>query len=397
MRLIPTFVIQILRLMKYLFLLFLTISVNIYAQKDTSLTLVFMGDVMGHDSQIKSARIGDSDRFDYNSCFKYLKHDIKSADIAIANLEVTLAGKPYKGYPGFSSPDTLVDALQNAGIDAVVMANNHCVDRRKAGLNRTCDILDKKGMPRTGAFKDSLDRIQNNPMILEAKGFRLAVLNYTYGTNGIRVQYPNIVNAIDTAVIASDIEMARQKNVDEIILSMHWGWEYQTLPNPDQKRLTSWLYSKGINIVIGSHPHVLQPMKKTSVNGQDKLIAYSMGNFISNQRTAPRDGAAMLFVELKKENGQTKVVNAEYQLTWVYTPVKAGKKHFFVLPAQRYKNNHWIEESARKRMSEFITEAQNILKHNIEVNERVFDRPLVRLKGHQFDIPEITTPANIAN
>ena len=352
---------------------------------------------MGHDSQINSARIGDSDEFDYNSCFKYLRDDIQSADIAIANLEVTLAGKPYKGYPSFSSPDTLVDALQGAGIDAVVMANNHCVDRRKSGLNRTCDILDQKRMPRTGAFKDSLDRIKNNPMIIEAKGFKVAVLNYTYGTNGIRVQQPNIVNAIDTAVISKDIELAGSLNVDEIVLSMHWGWEYQTLPNPEQKRLTSWLYSKGIRIVIGSHPHVLQPMKKIKVDGEHKLVAYSMGNFISNQRTAPRDGAAILFVEIKKENGQTKVVNAEYQLTWVYTPVKAGKKHFYVLPAQRYKNNSWIEESARKRMKEFIAEAQGILKYNICVNERVFNSALVRLKGRQLNITEVTAPACISN
>ncbi|MCG8579857.1 MAG: CapA family protein [Bacteroidales bacterium] len=382
--------------MRYLILLLLFISVDLLGQSDSTLTLVFMGDVMGHDSQIKSARIGNSDQFDYNSCFKYLKHDIQTADIAIANLEVTLAGKPYKGYPSFSSPDTLVDALQNAGIDAVVMANNHCVDRRKAGLNRTCDILDKKGMPRTGAFKDSVDRIANNPMILEANGIRLAVLNYTYGTNGIRIQHPNIVNQLDTTVIADDIQLARRKNVDEIILCMHWGWEYQTKPNPEQKKLTNWLYSKGINIVIGSHPHVLQPMKHTTVAGNNKLVAYSLGNFISNQRTAPRDGAALLFVDLLKKNGQTKVVNAEYQLTWVYTPVKANKKHFYVLPAQRHQNSDWVMETARKRMKDYIAEAKGILKYNVNVDERDFNILLKPLKGEQMEMPEVLIPASIS-
>jgi len=382
--------------MKYLILLFLIVSTKVNAQKDTTLTLVFMGDVMGHDSQINSARIGDSDQFDYHSCFKYLIHDIQSADIAIANLEVTLAGAPFKGYPSFSSPDTLVDALQNAGIDAVVMANNHCVDRRKAGLNRTCDILDQKGMPRTGAFKDSLDRIKHNPMILEVKGFRLAVLNYTYGTNGIRVQHPNIVNTIDTSIIANDIKIAKERHVDEIIISMHWGWEYQTKPNPEQKKLTNWLYSKGINIVIGSHPHVLQPMKHELKDGNNRLVAYSLGNFISNQRTAPRDGAALLFIDLKKEGGQTKVLNAEYQLTWVYTPVKGGKKYFYVLPAQRYKNNSWLEETARKRVKQYIAEAKAILKYNVKVNERLFDAPLFPLNGKQMIMPEMSIPKSIS-
>ncbi|WP_430817610.1 CapA family protein [Carboxylicivirga sp. RSCT41] len=383
--------------MRYLFFLLLFTSINLSAQKDSTLSLVFMGDVMGHDSQIKSARIGDSNEFDYNSCFSYLKDDIQSADIAIANLEVTLAGAPYKGYPSFSSPDTLVDALQYAGIDAVVMANNHCVDRRKAGLNRTCDILDQKSMPRTGAFKDSLDRINNNPMIVEAKGWRLAVLNYTYGTNGIRVQKPNIVNQIDTAVIAADIKLARSKEVDEVIVSMHWGWEYQAKPNPEQKKLTEWLYSKGINIVIGSHPHVLQPMKLTSVKGQDKLVAYSMGNFISNQRTAPRDGAALLFVTMTREKGEVRVASAEYQLTWVYTPVKAGKKHFYVLPAQRYQESNWLDNTARKRLNEYIAEARDILKYNVNVKERNFQRPLNRLKGRQMDLPEVVVPVSVIN
>jgi poly-gamma-glutamate synthesis protein (capsule biosynthesis protein) len=241
-----------------------------------------------------------------------------------------------------------------------------------------------------------MDRANNNPMIIEAKGIRLAILNYTYGTNGIRVQHPNIVNQIDTTIIAQDIKHARGQNVDEIILSMHWGWEYQTKPNPEQKRLTSWLYSKGINIVIGSHPHVLQPMKKTKVDGDYKLVAYSMGNFISNQRTAPRDGAALLFIDLNKENGRTKIVNAEYQLTWVYTPVRAGKKHFYVLPAQRFQNNSWVEEQARKRMKEYISEAKAILKYNVGVDERVFHAPSILLKGKQMILPEVNTPQNIS-
>ena len=383
--------------MRFWILALLLIPASLFAQKDSTLTLVFMGDVMGHDSQINSARIGQSDQFDYNSCFKYIKDDIKSADLAIANLEVTLAGPPYKGYPAFSSPDTLVDALLYTGIDALVMANNHCVDRRKKGLNRTCDILDKKGIPRTGVFKDSLDRVKNNPMVVEVKGVRLAILNYTYGTNGIKIQAPNIVNQLDTAVMSKDIVTAREKGVDEIIVCLHWGWEYQTKPNPDQKKLASFLKSKGINIVIGSHPHVLQPMHIESNGDNQSLVAYSLGNFISNQRTAPRDGAALLFVDLKIENGKVALVNAEYQLTWVYTPYKDEKKRFYVLPAVRYKDASWVDKSARIRMNEYISEARDILKFNKSVNEKRFDKPLTKLYGMQMELIKIDSPSIIHN
>jgi poly-gamma-glutamate synthesis protein (capsule biosynthesis protein) len=381
--------------MRYLILLFLIGTSNLLAQRDTTISLVFMGDVMGHDTQINSARINESDRFDYHSCFKFIKEDIKSADLAIANLEVTLAGPPFKGYPAFSSPDTLVDALIDAGIDGLVMANNHCVDRRKKGLIRTCNVLDRKGMPRTGVFKDSLDRVKHNPMILESKGVRLAILNYTYGTNGIKVQSPNIVNELDTAIMSNDITSVRKQAVDEIIVCLHWGWEYQTKPNPNQKMLASFLKSKGINIIIGSHPHVLQPMVMDSSHDGQSLVAYSMGNFISNQRTAPRDGAALIFVDLQVKNGEVSLSNAQYQLTWVYTPYEGGKKRFYVLPATRYEDSLWVEKTARKRMNGYISEARDILKLNRGVSEKRFDLPLCKLDRLEMDLVKINVPSSI--
>jgi len=368
-------------IMRLSLFLLLFVSFNIAAQDTTTISLVFMGDIMGHDSQINSARIGNSERFDYHSCFKYIKHDIQSADIAIGNLEVTLAGKPHKGYPTFSSPDTLADALKDAGVDALIMANNHCVDRRKQGLERTLKVLDEKGIPRTGVFKDSLDRVKHNPMIVEAKGIRLAVLNYTYGTNGIRVQHPNIVNQIDTGLMARDIEMARSKKVDELIVCMHWGWEYHTKPNPEQKRLTQFLWNKGVKIIIGSHPHVVQPMELHRNAAGNHMVAYSMGNFISNQRPAPRDGSALAFVELTKLGDSTFVSNAEYQLTWVYTPVRNGKKRFYVLPAERYKKATWMDATARTRMNAYLGEAREIFKSNKNVSERRFILPPHKLKA----------------
>lgn len=381
--------------MRNLLLLLLLLPLTSIAQNKVK--LLFIGDVMGHDSQINSARIDTTEKFDYNSCFKYIKDDIEAADVAIANLEVTLAGSPHKGYPQFSSPDTLADALINAGVDALVMANNHCVDRRKQGLERTINILDKKGIPRTGVFKDSTDRALHNPMLIEKNGIRIAVLNYTYGTNGIKVQSPNIVNYIDTVVITKDIAHAQNLHVDKIIAFMHWGWEYNLQPNPDQKKTTQFLWNNGVDVVIGSHPHVVQPITWVKNKNRNQLVVYSLGNFISNQRTAPRDGGAMAMIELTKDQDSTYISDADFQLTWVYPPIENGKKKFYVLPADRYKDKaQWPDTKAKERLNEYLTEARDVFSYNTNVPERNFQKPLKAIKG--FEMPQIIVrPMGLVN
>jgi len=358
--------------MRQIVLLFsiLVLGVSIEAQDTTSVNLLFMGDVMGHDTQINSARDKTTGEYDYNSCFKYIESYMKAADVAIANLEVTLAGPPHKGYPQFSSPDILADALQESGVDVLVTANNHCVDRRKQGLERTCQILDEKGIPRTGTFINEADRAQNNPTKMVVNGIRLALLNYTYGTNGISVSEPNIVNHLDTAIMAQDIQQAKAFQPDQIIVFLHWGYEYQTSPNVYQKRLTHFLWSHGVNVVIGSHPHVVQPMHWIKDSTQNKLVVYSLGNYISNQRTAPRDGGAMAFVELKKVGDDCFISDANFQLTWVNTPYENGQKKFYVLPVSKYEDaSAWPNATARKRLNAYAKEARGIFKNNTNVKE----------------------------
>src|SRR5690606_8790194 len=217
--------------------------------------LLFIGDVMQHSPQIRGAYHPAEDNYNYDPCFQYIAPAIRRADIAIANLEVTLAGKPFTGYPTFSSPDELAAALKNAGVDVLVTANNHSLDRRKKGLERTIDVLDSLQIPHTGTFKDLDERRKSYPLILEKKGARLALLNYTYGTNGIPVTEPNVVNYIDTAQIKADVLRARELQVDFVIAFYHWGDEYQSLPNTAQKSLVRISKEMGIDMVIGAHPH----------------------------------------------------------------------------------------------------------------------------------------------
>src|SRR5262245_55818360 len=171
----------------YFFSLLITLFSTATAQDTTRLSLLFAGDVMGHDSQIASAFDANSKSFDYTSCFAAVKPYVDAADIAIANLEVTLGGRPYTGYPQFSSPDALALTLKEVGFDALVTANNHCVDRGKPGIDRTIAMLDSFNIPHTGTFVDTVSRMNDSPLLLEKNGFKIALLNYTYGTNGIPV------------------------------------------------------------------------------------------------------------------------------------------------------------------------------------------------------------------
>ena len=339
------------------------------AQEDSvvvrKLSLLFIGDIMGHDEQIASAWNGETRNYEYDDVFRYVRDEISEADIAVANLEVTLGGPPYKGYPAFSSPASLASACMNAGIDVLATANNHSVDRGKKGILNTIRRLDSLGIRHTGTFADSIAMDTLSPMTIERNGITIALLNYTYGTNGLKVPSPTIVNMLDTSLIASDIAKAKTLKPDVIIPFVHWGIEYDTLPSKEQTRLATWLFNKGADLVIGSHPHVLQQMEWTAADScrNDRIVVYSLGNYVSNQRTIRRDGGAMVRIELEKTDSLTKVNRAGYYLTWVHTPVEDGKRKFYVLPCSEFENKpeHFNRPSDYQKMKLFIRNSRNLL------------------------------------
>ncbi len=307
------------------------------AQDTTRLSLLFGGDIMGHDSQIASAYTASTKTYDYTSCFQFAKPYLEAADLTIANLELTLAGPPYKGYPQFSSPDELLLALKDAGFDVLVTANNHCVDRGRKGLERTVAMLDSFKIPHAGTFVDTLSRMNEYPLIVERNGFKLAILNYTFSTNGLPVYKPNIVNRLDTTLIKKDLQRAKELKPDVIIVFTHWGAEYQSLPLKSQKDITDFCFNHGAQLVIGAHPHVLQPMEWRKDKNQ--FVAYSLGNFVSGQRKRYTDGGAMAYIELKKikfkpDSATTTIDSAGYYLNWIYRTVDA-QKDYYMLPAAK--------------------------------------------------------------
>ena len=338
--------------------------------KTDTLSLLFAGDLMQHQTQINAARTASG--YDYSSYFQYIKEELSSVDWAIGNLEVTLGGKPYKGYPAFSAPDEYLYAIHDAGFNVLITANNHCLDSGKKGLKRTIHLLDSLKIPHAGTYLNTEEREKQYPLLLEKNGFRIALLNYTYGTNGLTVTSPQIVNYIDTAVIAKDILASKEKNPDAIIACMHWGIEYESLPNKEQKFLADWLLKKGVHHVIGSHPHVVQPMevREDSLTGNKNLVVYSLGNFISNMSARRTDGGLMVKLELVKDS-TVRLNNCEYSLVWTARPPQSGKKNHQLLPVNLPVDS--IPLNARNSLKIFMNDARTLFsKHNRGIKEYTF-------------------------
>lgn len=369
------------QLKSYIAILFFFKAITLLGQGSTSteqkISLLFIGDIMGHDTQIWSAENRETKQYDYNDVFDHIRSEISEADLSFANLEVTLAGPPYKGYPQFSSPAALAVACKNAGIDCLVTANNHSVDRGLDGINRTIMRLDSIGISHTGTFVNRAAKDSLQPLILTKNGISVALLNYTYGTNGIRIPEPAIVNMLNKDLITNDIEKAKLKKPDILVLLLHWGTEYDTVPSPEQSALADYFFSKGVDLIIGSHPHVLQKMvwSRDEETNKDKILVYSLGNFVSNQRKPKTDGGAMVRIEILKQGDSFRITEAGYYLIWVYTPVVNDRTKFYILPCSKFEDNPGFFSKAAEfeQMKKFITDSRRLLREqNIGINEYLF-------------------------
>lgn len=301
-----------------------------------SMKLIFAGDLMGHGPQHKAALQADGS-YDYRPCFRYVKEYVKSADLAILNLEVTLAGPPYTGYPQFSSPRALAEAAKEAGFDIMTTANNHCMDRGKAGLERTLRVLDTLGIPHLGTYRDLEHRQAEHPLIVDRNGIRLALLTYTYGTNGIPAVSPNVVNLIDTNDMKRDLAVARMRGADFVITLIHWGIEYAVKANGEQEGLARWLLEHGCDAVIGGHPHVVQNFTLDAIPDNERypeVVVYSMGNLVSNQRDVNTDGGIMIELDLfKGRNSTIHMQHCRYMPYWVHRGTVDGLYQYYIVPS----------------------------------------------------------------
>jgi poly-gamma-glutamate synthesis protein (capsule biosynthesis protein) len=303
------------------------------APKKNNFSITFLGDIMNHQIQMDKAWNGT--KHDYMDFFKHIKEELKSVDFCVGNLETVFGGKPYAGIPPefghdawrFSSPDELAYALANSGINCLVTANNHSADCSADGVKRTIDILDRYGIKHTGTFKDDEDI---SPLILEKNGVKLAILNYTYGLENRMEPKPHIVNLIgdvsdipDTKPHPKNINFKKigldiiraKKVVDKVVVFFHWGDGYKIEPNENQVSLKEFCFIKGADIVIGSHPHVIQPSYWDKKN--DTYVAYSLGNFMAYQ-SQPKTTIGLI---VKMDISKNKIENVkEYMISTLLYP-----------------------------------------------------------------------------
>lgn len=332
--------------------------------------ILFAGDLMQHESQLKAARQGDG-TYSYSPCYDYIRKDVSAADIAIANLETTIGAKRYGGYPSFCAPDSFLYAAKGAGFDILLFANNHCLDRGKRGALRTMHMMDSLGIAHCGVYRDSTDRKERYPLIVEHEGTRIAILNYTYGTNGIPVPSPLIVNFIDEETIAKDIEEAKKSKPHTIIACMHWGDEYVSLPPKRIRELTGRLLAMGVDHVIGNHPHVVQPIElhKDSTAARESAVVYSLGNLVSGMYARGRDGGLLASMELVRVYDVCWLSSLRYALTWVARPERDGVDNFTILPAD---TSLARTPAAKAKMMEFIKDSRLLFKKHNKGNVKEF-------------------------
>ena len=293
-------------------------------------TLTVAGDAMSHMPQTEDAYVAETGEYDYAPMIRYARPWVEAADLAIANLETTFAGGPnYSGYPAFNTPDALGYALADAGFDLVSTTNNHCLDKGFSGLERTLDVLDEIGLAHVGTYRTREEREENRGIVVaDCGGISIAVLAYTYGTNGIpapsgrewcinlfNTDYTTNMSNFDRTLVEADMAAARELGTDLIAVIMHWGIEYQLKENSYQDRLAETLIDLGADLVLGGHPHVLQPYEfLTTEAGNTGFVCFSLGNFISSQVYEYTDTTVLLNIELKKDlvTGETTVEGVSY-------------------------------------------------------------------------------------
>ena len=307
------------------------------APEPTVSHLMVAGDVMSHMPITNDAYVEADGTYDYSHMLQFAARQLKQADYAVANLETVLAGGPdYSGFPAFNSPDELAYDVKEAGFDLLSTANNHTRDRGMDGIYRTLDVLDQAGLAHVGTYRSQEERDEQSGIyVADVGGISVAFLSYTYGLNGFRLDsdkmyavnlfnldyYTTLANP-DYELLQSDLEAARALDTDLIAVMIHWGVEYQNAPNGHQTNLAQFLVEQGADLVLGGHPHVLQPYETISVTGWDGqeregFVCYSLGNFISNQYDPfpAVQTTAVLDLELTKdpESGETAVTGVSYE------------------------------------------------------------------------------------
>ena len=353
-----------------------------------SIEIAATGDILIHIEILETQYDKESDSYDFKNTLQYVKEYLSNADLTISNLEGTLAGKEnygFSGYPSFNAPDELADAMKWAGIDVVNNMNNHSLDRDVKGFYRTREVLEDKGFDIIGTrASEEKDRY----IIKDVKGIKVGIASYSYtmtceggvkGLNGIPIPsevYP-LMNTFRADTLEEDfqnmkeqIDKMKAEGAEAIIFYMHWGEEYELEPNETQIEIAKFLANNGVDIIFATHPHSLQPIDiiKTDDGLKEVPVIYSMGNFLSSQRTErienpyTEDGV-IVFVKINKneDTGEIKVEYPTYMPTWVNWYGKDDKLFYEVVPAT-INDAEYLTEEGKSRVVESLNRTKNIIE-----------------------------------
>ncbi len=295
--------------------------------------LTVVGDIMCHDYQYNEAYDPQTGTYDFSHCFADMQPYFDQADLVVGNLETVFAGPEVgpRDFPLFNAPDEFLDAVKNAGFDLLTTANNHCLDQGEKGVLRTLDRLDELGIAHVGTYRNLEEKAANKIQMLDVNGVKLAVLAYTYGFNGNYVPSYDEVSLLDEATVKADLAAAREAGPDFVVVLAHLGNEYETEPRQTFVDWVQLMCDAGADLVLCSHPHVLQRMEfTTAADGRRCFVMYSLGNFISAQTTPPRNASILLDLTLTVEDGAPRVSEVSFVPIWTQFRLPSGRDHFVV-------------------------------------------------------------------
>lgn len=344
-------------------------EVSVPEDSALTVTLCFTGDLMCHSTQFNYANVG-ADTFDFTGVYKEVKTFLSESDFTVGNLETVVAGKNkgYSGYPYFNAPDDFIYALKDAGFDLLITANNHALDQGWDGVKRTIEIINDNQLYQTGTFVSKEDR--DSVRIFEINSIKIAFLAYSENTNGLPIPKGKdfAINLIDEELIKNDIVKAREKNVDVVLVHLHFGREYLREPDDYQKQIVNKIIGLGADIIIGGHPHVIQPVNFFKTNNAELdsgFVAYSLGNFVSNQRWRYSDAGLILNIQISKNilTDSIYIREVNYLPTWVFKGETEKGREYVILPSQLSNDTtcNYLTKQDKKLMEEAFSDTKEII------------------------------------
>ena len=353
----------------------------IISDSSVTVSISVVGDLMCHAPQFEYAKV-EKDSFDFSPVYRNVKKYLELSDFTFGNIETVTAGKEsggYTGYPFFNTPASYITALKEVGFDLLVTTNNHSLDRSEKGIIRTINEINSRNLKYVGTYTSQRDR--DSIRIFDVKSIKIAVLAYSYGTNGNPIPKGKnyLINLIDYDLIEKDIDSAKGNGAELVLVHFHFGEEYEREPVQFQKDVVNKTIELGADIIIGGHPHVLQPVNFYKTNNaklDSGFIAYSMGNFFSNQRDRYKDAGMILTINIKKDfvNNKIEISEVQYLPTWVFKGNTTKGKEYLIMPSTNIADTTFsLTKIENEKMNQAFNDTRYIITkytNNVKLREQ---------------------------